>query len=486
MLDRVTALSKNELRLLWRFKVAASTAIVTILWAVLLIVLPAETSRTIAPFVLITDVTALGFLVIPALLVVERAEGVDMAMRVTPTRNFEPIGVRLALMTLASVLAALIVCVAAELDDLAPRITAVASMALLFGLIAVTMATEARTLTTFMVRAPLVAAPLILPTILDASGLVESPLLHLSPVTSSLEMMSGDMTWAGLGWQLIWIAATVWGLAALTRHRRNPPLLAPSTRPSNNRPHAGTYSRRVTARTLLSTDHRTLLRDGLLLMLVLSVPVVTIVMRILATWGTAWASRRHGIDLTPHLTTIQAVIIIVHTPVILGSMAGLLLLEDRDSGVLAAIATTRATIHMLLGYRLVGTVALTTVALALSLPLSGVDHPAGVVGDLSTAAAAGATSVVPALAMAAFARNRVQGIAVMKMVGLPLYLPIAALLIASPAEPLFGLIPTSWPVWASVASSPAHAIGLAVGAVITSAVIARPLIRRYLMSATQP
>lgn len=485
-LRRVSQLSKNELRLLWRFKVTASTVIVTILWATLLVVLPSNTARTIAPFVLITDVTALGFLVIPALLVLERTESVDVAMRVTPTRFFEPIGVRLATMTIASTAAALVVCVAAGLPDVAPRITAVASMAILFGLIAVTMAIGAKTLTTFMVRAPLVAAPLILPTIIDASGLVDSPLLHLSPVTSALEMMSGDMSWAGLGWQLVWIAATAWALDALARRHRNPTLVQPTSRPSRDRPHSGTYSRRVATRTLLTTDRRTLLRDGLLLMLVLSVPLVTLVMRILATWGTAWASRRHGIDLTPHLPTIQAVILVIHTPVILGSLAGLLLLEDRDSGVLAAMATTRATVETLLGYRLCATVILTTVALALSLPFSGVDHPAGAIGDLSTAVAAGITSIVPALAMAAFARNRVQGVAVMKMMGLPLYLPVAALLITWPAEPLFGLIPTAWPVWASVAPSPMHAIGSAIGAVIASAVIAWPLIRRYLIMSTQP
>ena len=373
-LSRVTQLSKNEIRLLWRFKVTASTVIVTILWATLLILLPSGTSRTIAPFVLITDVTALGFLVIPALLVLERMESVDVAMRVTPTRFFEPIGVRLAAMTLASAAAAFVVCAAAGLEDLGPRIAAVASMAILFGLIAVTMATGARTLTTFMVRAPLVAAPLILPTIIDASGLIDSPLLHLSPVTSALKMMSGEMNWAGLGWQFIWIAATAWALYALARGHHNPAPPESMARTSRDRPHSGTYSRRVATGTLLNTDRRTLLRDGLLLMLVLSVPLVTLAMRILATWGTAWASRRHGIDLTPHLSTIQAVIIVIHTPVILGSLSGLLLLEDRDSGVLTAMATTRATVRTLLGYRLVAAVALTTVTLALSLPLSGVDH----------------------------------------------------------------------------------------------------------------
>lgn len=483
---RITQLWKNEARLLWRFKVVASAGIVTILWGTLLVVLPSETSRTIAPFVLITDVTALGFLVIPALLVVERMESVDVAMRVTPTPKFEPIAVRLAAMTLASTVVALVICVAAGLPDLAPRITAVASMSVLFGLIAVTMATGARTLTTFMLRAPLVAAPLILPTIVDASGLVESPLLHLSPVTSALEMMSGDMRWTGLGWQIIWIAATVWALVSFDRRQRNPALLTPTARTSRDRPHSGTYSRLVATRTLLVTDRRTLLRDGLLLMLVLSVPLVTLVMRIIATWGTAWASRRHGIDLGPHLATIQAVLLVIHTPVILGSLSGLLLLEDRDAGVLAAMATTRATLKTLLGYRLIGTVTLTTAALALSLPLSGVDHPAGALGDLSTAAAAGVTAIVPALAMAAFAHNRVQGIAIMKMIGLPLYLPVAALLTDWPAEVLFGLIPTAWAVWASAASDPMRAIGLAIGAVIASALIARPLIRRYLIVSTRP
>jgi hypothetical protein len=120
------------------------------------------------------------------------------------------------------------------------------------------------------------------------------------------------------------------------------------------------------------------------------------------------------------------------------------LLEDRDEHLLPVIAATRASVMTLLGYRLGATAAVTAVALAISLPLAGVVHPDGAPGMVGVVVAAGALSAVPALAMAALAGNRVQGIAVMKVIGLPLYLPLASWFLSGAARWIVAPLPSAW------------------------------------------
>jgi hypothetical protein len=155
------------------------------------------------------------------------------------------------------------------------------------------------------------------------------------------------------------------------------------------------------------------------------------------------------------------------------------LLEDRDEHLLPVIAATRASVMTLLGYRLGATAAVTAVALAISLPLAGVVHPDGAPGMVGVVVAAGALSAVPALAMAALAGNRVQGIAVMKVIGLPLYLPLASWFLSGAARWIVAPLPSAWAAWALWAPTPSAAIATGLGAVALTAVVVVPLTRRF-------
>jgi hypothetical protein len=360
----------------------------------------------------------------------------------------------------------------------------VAAISVLTGVIAVAAVGTAATLTTFLLRAPLVAAPLLGPALLHVVGLVRTPLLYASPVTSGVDMLRGRMSWAGLAWQLAWIAGAA---AVATRAARRSVPTASATDVRHARPwppHPGRYARLSGVRSFVRADRRTLVRDGLLVLLAVSVPFVAAGARLARTAGIAWARDRHGVDLVPLLPLVWVVLLVVHTPLIFGTLAGLLLLEDRDGGVLPAVATTRASIVTLLAYRLGATAACTAVGLAIGLAIAGTDHAAGVAGLAAVVVAAAAVSAVPALLMAAFAANRVQGVAVMKMFGLPLYLPLASWFLEDPLRWLFAPVPSSWAMWAMWATTPGGAALMATGAVVTSGLVAVPLSRRFLHRAT--
>jgi hypothetical protein len=171
-------------------------------------------------------------------------------------------------------------------------------------------------------------------------------------------------------------------------------------------------------------------------------------------------------------------VLVLHVPLMLGSVAGLLLLEDRDAGLLPALGTAPGALATMLAHRLAATATLAASAVGGGLLLTGAGHPAGVVGLLATAVACGAVSTVPALLMGALGRDRAQGIALMKVLGVPLYAPLAWWYVGGPLGWLFALVPTGWVVRASWTASPLAATGLAAGGTAASLLVGALALRR--------
>jgi hypothetical protein len=98
------------------------------------------------------------------------------------------------------------------------------------------------------------------------------------------------------------------------------------------------------------------------------------------------------------------------------------------------------------GYRLSAGAALTLVGVAAGLPASGL-LPAGtsVVGVAAACALASGFAPLPALALVALAGNKVEGLAVMKVVTVPLFLPVASWFTTAPWAASFAVLPTAAP-----------------------------------------
>jgi hypothetical protein len=479
---RLGRLARTEARLLWRFGAVAAAVVITVLWIIVVRLVPTPARSTVTAAVLLTDVAALGFLFVPAMLVLERMEGVEAALRVTPVRTAERVSARLALITVLSIGAGVGVCLGAGVVNVAPRIAGVTLLAVLLGLAAHAVTASSATLTDVLMRAPFVAAPLIAPALAHLVGLTASPMLYASPVTSAVDLLLGETTWSGSAWLGLWIAGVwVWIARGPRRASTIATSRAPTPATSGSRrwlARAEAYRPGRAVRSFARADRRTLVRDGMVVLLLVSVPLLTGVMRLVTSVGVEWTQQRHGVALGQHLPLIEGLLLVVHTPVVFGSLTGLLLLEDRDAGLYGPLRVTRAGLSTLLAYRLGATALLTTAALAAMLPLDGVPHPAGATGTTATAVAAGAISIVPALLMAAAATNRVQGVAVMKLLGLPLYLPLTTWFIDGPAAWTFAPLPTSWVLWTSWAATPTAAVSAAAGGVAVALICAAALLRR--------
>lgn len=466
-----------------RHGVVASVAGLAALWSVLLLSLPASVRAAAVPWVLFLDLAALGFFFVPALAVVERGNGVTAALRLTRLSPARALGVRVGLLSVWSVLAAMALVAAGRPHRPLLVVGGAAVTSLLLCLLAQVMVGRHTTLTGYLPRIPLVGVPLLVPALVHGIGVSDAPLLWLSPATGALALLGGHGSWLAAGWVGAWIvggwvAATRIGFDVLPRPTTGTVASSRRTTRSRRTPMSAGPGWWRAVRAFARADRRTLLGDGVLVMLVAGIPLLALLVRLLAGPGLPWALDRWGLDLALHLPALWALVVVVHAPVMAGSLCGMLFLEDRDAGLLPAIATTRASLRTLVAYRLAATAAGTMIAVAVALLVAGAAHRAGTVGLVATAVVAAAVATVPAMVLAALVRDRVVGMAAMKAMSLPLYLPLAWWWVDGPAGWAFGLVPTGWAVRTFWASSAVEALGFAAGGVAVSGVLVVVLLRR--------
>lgn len=464
-----------------RYGVLAGLAATTALWALVLLALPADWRGPTLPWLLFLEVTAVGFFVMPALAVIERGNGVAAALRLTRLSPGLALATRVGLLTALTLPVALVVMLAAGVGWSTPEVVGVLLTTTLFSLLAVVVVGRSSTLTPYLSRTPAVAVPLLLPALADGIGLLESPLLHLSPATGGLQLLSGGASPGAVVWMIVWIAvlstlAVRIGFDVTPADTRGP---TPSFARRSRIPIQGSGPWAAVA-SLARVDRRTLLTDGLMLLLVAGIALIAVALRWFGGPGLAWVDARHDVDLTPHLPAIWAFVLMIHVPVMLGTVTGLLFLEDRDAELFPALAVTPAGLRTVLTYRLGATALAASIAVAVGSALAAVPHEAGAAGVVAIAIAGGAVAVVPAVLLAALAQDRVQGMALAKVLTVPLYLPVAWWFVDGPAGWVFAVTPTglaSQTLWADGAGLAAAA---AIACVLTSASITALGARRLL------
>lgn len=193
-------------------------------------------------------------------------------------------------------------------------------------------------------------------------------------------------------------------------------------------------------------DVRTVRQEPLLLLLIALPLVLLAVTRLVSGPLAAWLSQAHRVDLAPYDLLLVGFLLVLVVPLMVGMLVGLVILDDRDQHVLTALRVTPLSMNGYAGYRLLAPVLVSAVALLVTVPASGL-VPAGrlpaVVGALLLASL---VAPVPALLLAAFATNKVEGLAVMKALNLPMVLPAVTWVAHGWWEVPLALIPTYWPL----------------------------------------
>lgn len=195
-------------------------------------------------------------------------------------------------------------------------------------------------------------------------------------------------------------------------------------------------------RALGPIDAANVRRDPLLRWMLILPLFFALMFRWVAGLASPWLADRFGVDMVSYHPLLASFIVLL-APMVYGVVVGFLLLDQRDDGTLTALRVTPLTPRAYLAYRIAIPMALGVGITPVALWLSGFSG-VGVEAQLAAGVAAAPLAPAFALFLAAFARNKVQGFALMKAAGVINWPPVIAWFVGSGWQLAFGLCPTYW------------------------------------------
>lgn len=195
----------------------------------------------------------------------------------------------------------------------------------------------------------------------------------------------------------------------------------------------------------LINDIKNVKRDTLLAFLLLIPWLIVIVIRLFLAGITEWLSINYSFALEPYYPLLLSFAVILQTPLIFGVIFGFLFLDERDDHVLTVLEITPASVKRYVSYRIVITILLSTAYILFILPATGLINLAILPKVVPVALISGFFGVFSMLFLIAFAHNKVEGLALMKAMGILMLGPLAAYFIESPLQILLGILPSYWP-----------------------------------------
>lgn len=233
-------------------------------------------------------------------------------------------------------------------------------------------------------------------------------------------------------------------------------------------------------------DLRGTYRDPLLVMLVIAPVIWTVGVAVFTPRATDMLAERYDFDLVPYYPLVLTAFLLLTSIIIAGGLAAFLVLEEVDAGTLTALRVTPVPLSTFFGYRAGTVMAVTTMYVIATLSFSGILEPGLIPALLPIGMVAGLSAVVTLLLIVAVAGNKIQGIAMVRALGMLIAgLPCLPWFIDSAWSMAFGVLP---PYWAAKAFWVASAHGTwwpyLLGGVVYNLAIAWPLFRRFVAKNT--
>lgn len=238
-----------------------------------------------------------------------------------------------------------------------------------------------------------------------------------------------------------------------------------------------------TMRALGAIDTGSVLADPLLRGLLVVPLLVALAMRGLLPLVLARISALAEVELGWLLAPLAGYTVAAIAPLIAGAVVGFLLLDQRDDQTLLALRVTPLPLGAYLTYRLAAPTLIGLFTTLVALALAG-GLGLGLGEALLAALAAAPLAPLTALALAAFARNKLEGMALMKALNLLLAAPLGGLFLPEGWGLALAALPTFWvaqAIWALQAGAPAWTFMLGawgLGALLTALLLMR--LRRVL------
>ncbi len=197
--------------------------------------------------------------------------------------------------------------------------------------------------------------------------------------------------------------------------------------------------------TFLANDMRSIRRDPLLIYMILVPWLMLLLVRSVVPGLTARLAVGFEFDLVPYYPLILSFFFLLQIPLIFGVIMGLLLLDERDDNTLTALQVTPVSLTTYAAYRAIIIVGLSIVHIVICSPLSGLASLSVLPALAPISILSGLFAPLVALLLAAFAANKVEGLALMKGLTILMVGPLLAYFIGSQWQLLLGILPSYWP-----------------------------------------
>ena len=233
-------------------------------------------------------------------------------------------------------------------------------------------------------------------------------------------------------------------------------------------------------------DIRGTYRDPLLWMVVAAPVIWTTAVALLTPLFAAMLAERHEFDLVPYYPLVLTAFLLLTSIIIVGAIASFLILDEVDAGTLMALRVTPVPLSTLFAYRAGTVMVLTTVYVVATLSFSGILEPGLVPALIPIGLVAGLSAIVTLLLIVAVASNKIQGIAMVRALGMLIAgLPCLPWFIDSGWNLAFGVLPPYWAAKAFwVASDHGTWWPYLLGGVVYNLAVAWPLFRRFVAKNT--
>jgi len=191
---------------------------------------------------------------------------------------------------------------------------------------------------------------------------------------------------------------------------------------------------------LIGSDVRNVARDPLLAYLPLIPFLLLLGLRLAIPWLTGLLAPSFALE--PYYVFIVGFLLLM-TPLLVGMVAGFILLDERDDNILAAISVTPMSKAGFLLYRLTAPTVLSFLLGILLAAAIGL-VPLRLLRLIPLALLASLEAPMLALFMAAFAGNKVEGLVLAKGSGLMFLAPLVLVFLPAGWHLAAGVLPTYW------------------------------------------
>lgn len=223
-------------------------------------------------------------------------------------------------------------------------------------------------------------------------------------------------------------------------------------------------------------------RDPLLVMIVVAPVIWTLGVAVLTPRVTAMLAERYDFDLVPYYPLVLTAFLLLTSIIIVGGLASFLVLDEVDAGTLTALRVTPVPLSTFFVYRATTVMVVTTVYVIATMTCSGILEPGLLPALVPIGLLAGLSAVVTLLLIIALAHNKIQGLAMVRGLGMLIAgLPCLPWFIHSGWNLAFGVLPPYWPAkafWEAAAHGSWWPYIL--GGIGYNLAIAWPLFRRFL------